>query len=139
MVSVVWLLVCRFKIPPKDKYTQYQLPRQSRNHVSYLEPVERCCGVGGWILIYSFKFSQYHSVQGLRAQIDRKLYKKHMQELLLDYPNLDVRAASVHDLLWSQPSASCDFGQSSPVEPKVWAQVAGVRLGKVNLIFRTKH
>lgn len=61
--------------------------------------------------------------QGLRAQIDRKLYKKHMQELLNNYPNLEIRAASVHDLIWKAPDAS------TPTSSGVWAQVGGVRLG----------
>ncbi|KDQ08569.1 hypothetical protein BOTBODRAFT_37859 [Botryobasidium botryosum FD-172 SS1] len=69
------------------------------------------------------------AVWGPRAQIDRKLYKTHMQDTLFNYPNLDVRAASVFDLLYSQPSAS-----SEPVETinankeTVWAEVGGVRL-----------
>ena len=46
------------------------------------------------------------SVQGPRAQIDRKLYKRHMQETLFNYPNLDVRAGSVFDLVLDHTSAS---------------------------------
>ncbi|CAG8753173.1 14764_t:CDS:2, partial [Cetraspora pellucida] len=38
------------------------------------------------------------AVHGPRAQIDRKLYKKHMQECLFNYPNLTIKAASVYDL-----------------------------------------
>lgn len=38
-------------------------------------------------------------IQGPRAQIDRKLYKRHMQETLLNYTNLDVRPGSVFDLI----------------------------------------
>ena len=37
--------------------------------------------------------------QGPRAQIDRKLYKKHMQELVLSTPNLRVIEAPVEDLV----------------------------------------
>ena len=55
--------------------------------------------------------------QGPRAQIDRKLYKCHMQEILHDYPNLDIRAASVHDLI---------FDHASP--DGSWGAVTGVRL-----------
>ncbi|KDQ52500.1 hypothetical protein JAAARDRAFT_198147 [Jaapia argillacea MUCL 33604] len=45
------------------------------------------------------------AVWGPRAQIDRKLYKKHMQDLLFNYPNLDLRAASVFDLVLGPPSS----------------------------------
>lgn len=43
------------------------------------------------------------NVQGLRAQIDRKLYKRNMQSLLATYPNLEIRAASVKDVVLSDP------------------------------------
>ncbi|KAF4565410.1 Mitochondrial Translation Optimization [Pleurotus pulmonarius] len=39
------------------------------------------------------------AVWGPRAQIDRKIYKRTMQHILFNYPNLDVRAGSVFDLL----------------------------------------
>lgn len=39
------------------------------------------------------------AVRGPRAQADRALYKKHMQELLFDYPNLTVEEGAVDDLL----------------------------------------
>lgn len=39
------------------------------------------------------------AVWGPRAQIDRKLYKKHMQELVLSTPNLRVIEAPVEDLV----------------------------------------
>ncbi|CDW56952.1 Mitochondrial translation optimization 1 homolog isoform b (Predicted) [Trichuris trichiura] len=38
------------------------------------------------------------AVWGYRAQIDRKLYKKHMQKELLNTPNLSIEEASVEDL-----------------------------------------
>ena len=34
-------------------------------------------------------------LQSPRAQVDRKLYKKHMQAALHSYPNLDIHAGSV--------------------------------------------
>jgi tRNA U34 5-carboxymethylaminomethyl modifying enzyme MnmG/GidA len=62
--------------------------------------------------------------KGPRAQIDRKLYKKHMQEVMFHYPNLDVRAASVFDIvLDSQPD------MSSASSPGV-TRVNGLMLGK---------
>ncbi|MBI1210275.1 MAG: tRNA uridine-5-carboxymethylaminomethyl(34) synthesis enzyme MnmG [Alphaproteobacteria bacterium] len=39
------------------------------------------------------------AVRGPRAQADRKLYRRHMQSLLLDYPNLTVIAAEAEDLI----------------------------------------
>ncbi|KAI0077948.1 glucose-inhibited division protein A subfamily [Panus rudis PR-1116 ss-1] len=57
---------------------------------------------------------------GPRAQIDRKLYKKHMQETLHNYPNLDIRAASVHDLVLDH--------SPNPAAPSSWGSVTGVRL-----------
>lgn len=39
------------------------------------------------------------AVRGPRCQSDRKLYRQNMQEMLLSYPNLDVKAAAVEDLL----------------------------------------
>ena len=38
------------------------------------------------------------AVRGPRTQADRKLYRQHMQALLLNYPNLTVIAAAVEDL-----------------------------------------
>lgn len=72
--------------------------------VPRLEPVERCCctcedmvwrSCGAWELRWN--------LQGLRAQIDRKLYKRNMQSLLATYPNLEIRAASVKDVVLSDP------------------------------------
>ncbi|RKP14102.1 glucose inhibited division protein A-domain-containing protein [Piptocephalis cylindrospora] len=38
------------------------------------------------------------AVHGPRAQMDRTLYKRHMQDTILNYPNLQVREGSVSDL-----------------------------------------
>uniref|UniRef100_A0A8D0HPY4 L-amino-acid oxidase n=1 Tax=Sphenodon punctatus TaxID=8508 RepID=A0A8D0HPY4_SPHPU len=43
------------------------------------------------------------AVWGLRAQIDRKLYKENMQKEILHTPLLTVCEASVEDLLLRQP------------------------------------
>ena len=59
-------------------------------------------------------------LKGPRAQIDRKLYKKHMQDVLFNYPNLDVRAGAVYDLVLN---SSGDPGSSQP------SQVEGLKLG----------
>jgi tRNA uridine 5-carboxymethylaminomethyl modification enzyme len=40
------------------------------------------------------------AVQGPRAQADRKLYRQAMQAIMLDHPNLAVRAGAVEDLLF---------------------------------------
>ncbi|KAJ1921016.1 Mitochondrial Translation Optimization [Mycoemilia scoparia] len=39
------------------------------------------------------------AVHGPRAQIDRRLYKTHMQETLMNYKNLSIREGSVADIL----------------------------------------
>ncbi|CAG8613050.1 5927_t:CDS:10, partial [Paraglomus occultum] len=44
------------------------------------------------------------AVHGPRAQIDRKLYKRHMQHCLENYPNLTIKIGSVHDILLSHGS-----------------------------------
>ncbi|KAF9483702.1 glucose-inhibited division protein A subfamily [Pholiota conissans] len=62
------------------------------------------------------------AVWGPRAQIDRKLYKKNMQELLFNYPSLDIRAGSVFDLLFEEESGN------------PWGKVAGVKLENDDVI-----
>ena len=57
--------------------------------------------------------------QGPRAQIDRTLYKKHMQGMLFSYPNLDVRAGSVFDLVIER----------SRSDARSWGKIIGVKLG----------
>lgn len=42
------------------------------------------------------------AVWGPRTQIDRVLYKKNMQDILFNYPGLDIKAASVFDLVIEQ-------------------------------------
>jgi tRNA uridine 5-carboxymethylaminomethyl modification enzyme len=62
------------------------------------------------------------TIQGPRAQVDRKLYKRHMQETLFNYPNLDVRAGSVFDLILDHTAAS--NGAAGPT-----FAVRGIKLG----------
>ncbi|KAH6893606.1 glucose inhibited division protein A-domain-containing protein [Thelonectria olida] len=59
------------------------------------------------------------AVWGLRAQIDRGLYKKHMREELTSYPNLSIILESVSDIVLSENPVPTD-GASS--------RIAGVRL-----------
>ena len=39
------------------------------------------------------------AIWGIRAQIDRKLFKLHMQEEIRNYPNLSIYCASIEDLI----------------------------------------
>ncbi|KAI0288591.1 glucose inhibited division protein A-domain-containing protein [Russula brevipes] len=71
------------------------------------------------------------AVWGPRAQVDRKIYKKHMQRNVLNHPNLDVRAGSVFDLVFhltTPPAYSRSSGQD------VWATIDGVRLDSGEVI-----
>uniref|UniRef100_A0A8D2B7J4 MnmG N-terminal domain-containing protein n=1 Tax=Sciurus vulgaris TaxID=55149 RepID=A0A8D2B7J4_SCIVU len=43
------------------------------------------------------------AVWGLRAQIDRKLYKQNMQKEILNTPLLTVREGAVEDLILAEP------------------------------------
>ncbi|KAI0181047.1 GIDA-domain-containing protein [Hypoxylon sp. FL1284] len=61
------------------------------------------------------------AVWGPRAQIDRALYKKHMREELLAYPNLSVLTGSVSDIVLAEDDGSSG---SNPAKRKI----AGVRL-----------
>ena len=62
--------------------------------------------------------------QGPRAQIDRKLYKKHMQELVLSTPNLRVIEAPVEDLVLEE------LGKGD--NPILKCKCTGVVLGKTH-------
>ncbi|KAJ7896281.1 glucose inhibited division protein A-domain-containing protein [Mycena olivaceomarginata] len=65
------------------------------------------------------------AVWGPRAQMDRKLYKKHMQKAILEQPNLDVRAGSVFNLV---------FDHSQPLAPNQWGTISGVKLESGEII-----
>lgn len=58
------------------------------------------------------------AVWGPRAQIDRKLYKKNIQNVLHNYPNLDIRAGSVFDIVIDQSDNT--LGR--------WGKISGVKL-----------
>ncbi|KAJ3848341.1 mitochondrial translation optimization protein [Lentinula lateritia] len=64
------------------------------------------------------------AVWGPRAQIDRDLYKKHMQSALRDYPQLDTRAGSVFDLVFNH----------GDVAKSRWGKISGVRLDNGSVI-----
>ncbi|KAA1470905.1 mitochondrial translation optimization protein [Dentipellis sp. KUC8613] len=68
---------------------------------------------------------------GPRAQIDRTLYKKHMQATLFSYPNLDIRAGSVFDLVLDHSRANTTSG---PNGSSVYAAVNGVKLDSGEII-----
>ncbi|KAI7903941.1 glucose inhibited division protein A-domain-containing protein [Cokeromyces recurvatus] len=58
----------------------------------------RICDLAG-IQFKVLNKSKGPAVYGPRAQIDRRLYKKHLQEYLNNYPNLTIQTGSVSDLL----------------------------------------
>ncbi|KAJ6632461.1 glucose inhibited division protein A-domain-containing protein [Mycena sp. CBHHK59/15] len=65
------------------------------------------------------------AVWGPRGQMDRTLYKKHMQRAILNQPNLDVRAASVFDLV---------FDRSQSSTPNQWGKISGVKLDSGEIV-----
>ncbi|KAI8991942.1 glucose inhibited division protein A-domain-containing protein [Mycotypha africana] len=66
------------------------------------------------------------AVYGPRAQIDRKLYKKHMQEYLNHYPNLTIQAGSVANLILNEEMTEEDYRR---ITEKGAAQIVkGVKL-----------
>ncbi|OCH90373.1 glucose-inhibited division protein A subfamily [Obba rivulosa] len=68
------------------------------------------------------------AVWGPRAQVDRKLYKRYMQEALHGYPNLDIRAGSAFDLIFDHSAAE------SSSNPSLWGTVQGIRLDTGDII-----
>ncbi|KAH8556045.1 glucose inhibited division protein A-domain-containing protein [Umbelopsis sp. PMI_123] len=63
------------------------------------------------------------AVHGPRAQIDRKIYKRQMQRILKEYPNLTILSGSVHDLVIKKGAVAADI-----VNGDIGAEVAGVTL-----------
>lgn len=47
------------------------------------------------------------AVWGHRAQIDRELYKKHLQEKLFSTPRLEIEESSVEDLILDADEKKC--------------------------------
>lgn len=62
------------------------------------------------------------AVWGPRAQIDRKLYKKAIQNELLNTPNLEIFCSAVEDLLWA------NLPNSNPAINKTTKKCEGVLL-----------
>lgn len=77
----------------------------------------------GNILFFGNNIYLLFLIKGPRAQIDRKLYKKYMQECLFNYPNLTIKSASVQDFIIARnPLISGD--------EKIYGEVRGIKLGK---------
>ncbi|KAM6490764.1 mitochondrial translation optimization protein, partial [Amanita muscaria] len=68
------------------------------------------------------------AVWGPRAQVDRKLYKRHMQEIMTSYPGLDIKAGSVFDLVFDHSLGALFDGR------KRWGRVTGVKLDTGEII-----
>ncbi|EOR04623.1 hypothetical protein E3P77_00305 [Wallemia ichthyophaga] len=68
------------------------------------------------------------AVYGPRAQIDRSLYKSNMQNTLNSIENLDIHAASVHDLVFDHRNAH------NTQNSQIWGTVRGVRLDNGHVI-----
>ncbi|KCV67618.1 hypothetical protein H696_05905 [Fonticula alba] len=69
------------------------------------------CGLGVDAAGIQFRVlnrSRGPAVWGPRAQVDRKLYKRFVQPYLAQYPGLELREASVEDLIVSQHTAETD-------------------------------
>ena len=74
------------------------------------------CGIIGDKAGIQFRMlnkSKGPAVHGPRAQIDRSLYRRHMQEALRDYPNLTILEAKVHGLQLDWSNAGL-FEQEEP-------------------------
>ncbi|KAG0096432.1 Mitochondrial Translation Optimization [Podila epicladia] len=63
------------------------------------------------------------AVHGPRAQIDRKLYKKHMQKALHEYPNLTIKAGSVSDIV-----LGAEILPPTPGQHNIQGEIKGIKL-----------
>ncbi|KAL7270485.1 Mitochondrial Translation Optimization [Rhizina undulata] len=73
------------------------------------------------------------AVWGPRAQIDRKLYKKYMQEELASYPNLEIVQGSVADVVMDKQQDGLMLDPEGH-----YGRITGVRLESGEVI-KTKH
>ncbi|RHZ47083.1 hypothetical protein Glove_593g34 [Diversispora epigaea] len=78
--------------------------------------------------------SYNYKIIGPRAQIDRKLYKKHMQECLFNYPNLKIKSESVRDLVIEYNSLI----SSGPDNERIYGEVRGIKLDSGEIIYASK-
>jgi tRNA uridine 5-carboxymethylaminomethyl modification enzyme len=62
----------------------------------------------------------HDSLQGPRTQIDRTLYKQNMQKILHNYPNLDIKAGSVFDLIIERSHTDAGWGRVQGVQLGMW-------------------
>jgi tRNA uridine 5-carboxymethylaminomethyl modification enzyme len=73
------------------------------------------------------------AVWGPRAQIDRILYKRYMQEELMSYPNLSILQGSVADVVMDRAPEGLMVDQGGH-----YGAITGVRLESGEII-NTKH
>ncbi|KAF9966964.1 Mitochondrial Translation Optimization [Mortierella alpina] len=73
------------------------------------------------------------AVHGPRAQIDRKLYKKHMQKALHEYPNLTIKAGSVSDIV-----LGAEILPPTPGTNNVQGEIKGIKLDSGEVIHAPK-
>ena len=71
------------------------------------------------------------AVQGPRAQADKPLYRTTMQRILLSYPNLTVREASVDDLIVENDAVVGAMANGSPVRAKAVVLTTGTFLNGI--------
>ncbi|KAG0380702.1 Mitochondrial Translation Optimization [Mortierella sp. AD032] len=73
------------------------------------------------------------AVHGPRAQIDRKLYKKHMQKALHEYPNLTIKAGSVSDIV-----LGAEILPPTPGQNNIQGEIKGIKLESGEVIHAPK-
>ncbi|KAI8349409.1 glucose inhibited division protein A-domain-containing protein [Blakeslea trispora] len=77
------------------------------------------------------------AVYGPRAQIDRKLYKKHLHEFLENYPNLTIQAGSVSDLVLNDGMSESEHQQMVIRAPNVVITTGTFLGGEIHLGLKT--
>ncbi|KAI9483241.1 MAG: glucose inhibited division protein A-domain-containing protein [Benjaminiella poitrasii] len=103
--------------------------------VKEIDALDGVCGRIADLAGIQFKVlnkSKGPAVYGPRAQIDRKLYKKHLQEYLQHYPNLTIQAGNVSDLVLNDQLTENKFQAMTKKGASQF--VNGVRLDNGNII-----